>query len=368
MIRFVLRALGFSIACAATCGGPQAAERLPADKDPALQMAETMPRAARALVLDMVRVGDAAVAVGERGHVLRAVGQGPWRQVENVPTRATLTAIAAWNDRLWAVGHDGVIVASSDAGLHWTRQRAQPYRPDADDAHNGVPLLDVLFTSEQEGWAVGAYALLLHTRDGGTNWQAVDLASAAPVLTAPTDGDRAQANSSDWTFDQQELQLEEESDPHLNAVARTGDGSLFIVAERGAAFRSVDRGATWQRLRLPYEGSMFGVIGYQGRHVLVFGLRGHVFESYDLGDTWNEIETGVDVSLMGGSGWGAGGAVLVGANGVVLTRSRAGQGFLKQVFPGEGVLSSVLEAAEPGQWLVAGENGVRGLPLQLGQD
>ena len=83
-----------------------------------------------------------------------------------------------------------------------------------------------------------------------------------------------------WNFDSDEdLDLDEETDPHLNAITRTGDGSLFIVAERGAAYRSLDRGATWERIQLPYEGSMFGVIGYEGQHVLAFGMRGNAFEA-----------------------------------------------------------------------------------------
>ena len=76
------------------------------------------------------------------------------------------------------------------------------------------------------------------------------------------------------TFTASQLKIGQEPTPHLNAIARTGSGALFIVGERGAAFRSRDSGATWQRLQLPYDGSMFGVIGYAADHVLAFGLRG----------------------------------------------------------------------------------------------
>ena len=101
-------------------------------------------------------------------------------------------------------------------------------------------------------------------------------------------GTRRPTGEETWTFDDSELELEDETDPHLNGIARTGDGSLFIVAERGSAFRSTDGGTTWERIQLPYDGSMFGVIGYDGRHVLAYGLRGNVFESTDLGDNWTE--------------------------------------------------------------------------------
>jgi photosystem II stability/assembly factor-like uncharacterized protein len=342
-----------------------------APTDPALLTAESMPLANKSLILDIADGANRAIAVGERGHILVSESRGDdWRQVASVPTRATLTGVAAVGDKAWAVGHDGVILASSDGGLTWTRQRATPYDPDSDDMHNGSPLLDVLFLNESTGYAVGAYAWMLRTNDGGATWEEVSLADAVSVGESlpgaeevyEDDIDDAAAAGGDgaesWTFDQSELELEEESDPHLNAIVRTGDGSLFVVAERGAAYRSTDSGQTWQRLQLPYEGSMFGAIGYEERHVLAFGLRGNVFETRDLGDTWTKIDTGVDLSIMGGAGWNDGAAALVGANGVVLTRTRAGENLLKHSHPDGVVLSSVLARADGGSLLVAGELGV----------
>lgn len=337
--------------------------------EPATLIAEPAPLAARSLILDLADGPGRAIAVGERGHILVSEDRREWRQVENVPTRSSLTGVAIVGERAWAVGHDGVILASTDGGLTWTRQRAQPYDPALDDLHNGVPLLDVWFADETNGIAIGAYALMLKTSDGGASWTQQTLpagdaaaaadpeAAAVPADDAAADGAGDEADDS-WTFSDEDLALEEETDPHLNAIARTGDGSLFIVAERGAAYRSTDAGATWQRITLPYQGSMFGVIGYDGRHVLAFGLRGHAFESNDLGDNWTEVETGTELSLMGGAGWAGGGAALVGANGIVLTRSGTGTGLLAHTHPDGVVLSSVLPLAPESELVVAGENGV----------
>jgi photosystem II stability/assembly factor-like uncharacterized protein len=103
---------------------------------------------------------------------------------------------------------------------------------------------------------------------------------------------------------------------------------------------------------------MFGVIGYQGRHVLAFGLRGNVLESQDLGDTWTAVQSGSDLSLMGGAGWAGGGAALVGANGVVLTRTAGEANLLRHTHPDAAVLASVLVLTPNGALVVAGENGV----------
>lgn len=351
--------IGAALFALAATGYLQSQEQTQPPSDPALLDAEPMPLIAQSLILDIADGANRAIAVGERGHILVSESRRDWRPVEKVPTRATLTAVATAGDKAWAVGHDGVILHSADGGLTWSRQRAAPYDPAVDDLHNGAPLLDVLFLDEANGIAIGAYSLMLRTADGGATWQPVAFdAAAAEPAAEPAESEDAAASDESWTFDEEDLVLDEESDPHLNAITRTGDGSLFIVAERGSAFRSSDGGITWQRIQLPYDGSMFGVIGYGGRHVLAFGLRGNVFESTDLGDTWKKIDTGVDLSIMGGVGWGEGGAALVGANGIVLTRTGPGTGLLKHVHPDGAVLASVIALAPGGELVVAGENGI----------
>jgi photosystem II stability/assembly factor-like uncharacterized protein len=347
--------------------GPSVAQ----ETDPAVQTAELMPRVANSLILDLAESGPRRIAVGERGHILLSDDGRTWTQVADVPTRSTLTGVTAVGDKVWAVGHDGVIVHSPDGGRTWQRQRVAPFDELSDALHNGAPLLDVKFLDENRGFAVGAFALMLRTDDGGATWNEVPLSAATtrPAVEAtevesalegteePEVGEEITGNE-EWVFDDSDLDLGEESDPHLNAIARTGDGSLFVVAERGAAYRSLDGGLNWERLTLPYKGSMFGVIGYEGRHVLAFGMRGTVLESYDLGDTWAPVHAGTELSLMGGVGLGGGGAVLVGANGIVLTRSSGGTGFLAHNHSDESVLSSVLLLVPGSEVIVAGEKGL----------
>lgn len=332
---------------------------IPTEDDPAIQTAEVLPKVSKSLILDIADGANRAVAVGERGHILVSESRrGDWRQIEGVPTRSNLTAVSAVGDRIVAVGHDGVILLSTDGGLTWSRKRLAPFVPDNMDLKNGAPLLDVLMYDESNGYAVGAYSLLLRTSDGGESWQSINILGKSDDEVLDTqETDDAMANDENWTFDDSDLALDEETDPHLNGIARTGDGSIMIVAERGAAFRSTDDGATWQRIQLPYEGSMFGVIGFEGKHVLAFGLRGNVYESFDLGDNWNKLETGTELSLMGGVGWQGGGAALVGANGAVLVRKSADEALTLTAAPEGTVLSSVL-AISASELSLAGESGL----------
>ncbi len=328
---------------------------------------ELMPlTATQGLILDMAETDSRAIAVGARGAVLVSESRSDWRQIENVPTRATLTAVSAVGNAAWAVGHDGTIVASRDGGLTWTLQRVDVLRPQDDpsaefDPRQGVPLLDVLMLTPEHGFAVGAYSQLLRTDDGGGTWNFVPTSTQSAPPAQEEIADEADAEEEDMTFSDEDLALDEESEPHFNAIARTGSGALFIVGERGAAFRSRDDGQTWERLELPYAGSMFGVLGYAGDHVVAFGMRGNVFESRDLGETWTQIDTDTELSLMGGAAVGAGGFALVGVNGVVLTRANAGAQVANRLYANHAqetpVLAGVL-ARPDGSLLLAGEKGV----------
>lgn len=376
-----MRTLSVSVLCV-TLATTTASFRLLADPtvatwtDPVKAVAEILPRTSKGLLLDIVRSGDRLLAVGERGAIIHSSDGKTWTQAA-VPTRATLTAISVSGDRAWAVGHDGVILRSEDRGTTWSVQRTDPLDVSKSsaqrDPRQGAPLLDVLFVDADHGYAVGSYNQMLSTSDGGSTWTPLPLQTATPAVATPaaTGADAAAATTEPvvaadaataadkdrYAFNDDELELGAESDPHLNGIARTGSGGLFVVSERGSAFRSRDAGVTWQRLQLPYDGSMFGVIGYEGDHVLVYGLRGNVFESTDLGDSWKRIDSGTEFSLMGGVALDNDGAVLVGANGTVLARRSGVDAFKSNVDLAAGALAGVLPGSTD-QLLVVGENGV----------
>jgi photosystem II stability/assembly factor-like uncharacterized protein len=162
-------------------------------------------------------------------------------------------------------------------------------------------------------------------------------------------------------FSEDELTLDDEVDPHLNALVRTGPQRLLMVGERGTAFASSDDGASWEVLQLPYAGSMFGALHLGGDRVLVYGLRGNAFQSDDHGRTWRALDTGVQASLFAAALGEDGGLTLAGAEGAVLQRAPGQPGFEVAVFSTDSgetpVISDVL-AASDGRLLLLGERGV----------
>ncbi len=350
--------------------------------DPVTSASEQMPRANASVLLDGLFLDDGRlIVVGERGHVLVSDDDGAaWRQV-GTPTRSTLTGVAAHGDRVIAVGHDGVVLRSTDRGDTWQRVREEPYSIDNQASpSNGAPLLDAVFLDANRVLAVGAYNLVIESGDAGATWSAVpvnliageavdvdagdDTAAAADQAGAPGDSEEADGGAGDEAsllFSEDELLLDDEVDPHLNAVVRLGDGALMIVGERGTIYRSRDDGASWQRVALPYGGSMFGAQALGGAKLLVFGLRGRAFESDDAGDTWRSLDVPVQATLFGASASADGSLALVGAEGAVLRRGAGDTAFAASVYvsdTGETPSSSAVLTREDGSLILIGERGV----------
>jgi photosystem II stability/assembly factor-like uncharacterized protein len=316
--------------------------------DSANKPAEIEPLVANSLLLDLAVAGTRLVAVGERGHVLLSDDQGvTWRQAKAVPTRAMLTAVFFVDAQYgWAVGHDETILNSVDGGETWTRTH---FAPEAQQ-----PLLDLWFANRVSGIAVGAYGAYFTTNDGGRNWASAKFAApaASQDQTPKHDGEAAP--------DEGELP----PDYHLNRIVGVGN-RLYVAAEGGQLYRSDDRGATWRALPSPYEGSFFGLVPIRGEGLLAFGLRGHLFRSADAGETWTRIESGTTAMLTDGVAINDIRVVIGGLAGVLLVSGDAGETFrLTQQDDRRGV--SALLPGPAGTVVVAGEGGVRTIPLASG--
>lgn len=293
------------------------------------------PLAARSLLLDVAAQGHKRIAVGARGHIMVSDDSGAtWRQSAHVPTRVLLTAVALIDERHgWAVGHDEVILRTSDGGETWTKVHEAPQAE--------RPLLDVWFADARRGIAIGAYAAYYTTDDGGETWvEQVFVDAAAP----PAAIDALPA------------------DYHLNHIAAVGH-HLFIAGEAGHVYRSDDQGATWRSMALPYDGSMYGLLALGDDSLLVFGLRGNLFRSSDAGANWAPLETGTVAMLTSGARVDAQTLAIVGLSGAVLVSRDGGASFTLQQREDRKGLAGVV-AVGPDALLAVGEGGIERVALQ----
>jgi len=284
-----------------------------------IEYAEHMPLVPESMLLDITLAGDTLVAVGERGHIVLSTDGENWSQVEVVPTRSTLTTVFNVGNRLWAGGHDAVIITSGDGGKTWTRQFFDPGRQQA--------VMDIYFTDENNGVVIGSYGLYLQTSDGGQSWEGAV--------------------------------VDPESDYHLNSMVRFSDGRRLIAGEAGYSYRSYDDGETWAAIEMPYQGSMWGALKTNAACVLFYGLRGHVMESCDFGSSWTELETGSESSISDATEYE--GLVLLAANsGTLLIKDDGGQ--FSVYHHSSGVDFAAVISLGDGNFLLVGEDGVHQYP------
>lgn len=289
----------------------------------ATESSELEPLAAKSLLLAVARAGDRLIAVGDRGHVLVSRDEGrTWTQII-APTRAMLTGVSFPDAQHgWAVGHDGVIMATSNGGQSWVRQ---------DSGHDLTTIyLDVLFRDSSHGIAVGAYGKFQVTSDGGRSWH--------PLKLSP-------------------------DEVHFNRVSESSDGSLYLAGESGTVLVSSDSGSTWVKADPPYDGSLFGILPLPGGRIVAYGLRGHILRSDDRGKDWVPVRNEVKVLIMGGTALRNGTIVLGGQGGNFFLSRDEGLTFTPWQPEGFGTSVAAVIGTTDGALLAVGEAGITRLPL-----
>jgi photosystem II stability/assembly factor-like uncharacterized protein len=258
------------------------------------QPAALSAAATKAMMLDSTTAGKRIVAVGDHGIILLSDDSGAtFRQAKTVPVRSTLTAVDFTDDKMgWAVGHWGIILATTDGGENWNIQRS--------DTSVDQPLFSVRFKDRDNGIAVGLWSLVLNTADGGKSWDSMD-------MPPPPGSSRGDLN--------------------LFSLFASKQGSLLIAAERGAVYRSVDGGTTWSCIPTGYAGSFWTGISLPSGTLLVAGLRGTIYRSTDDGKSWQEVVSGVKSSLTDFAS-SDGRVYAVGLDGVLLESSDDGMSFV----------------------------------------
>jgi len=321
--------------------------------------AQMSPLASKSLLQAVTRAGDRLVAVGQRGHIVVSTDGGTtWKQ-SPVPVSSDLTAVFFIDDKKgWAVGHDGVILTTADAGATWALQfdgrraneallaeitrkaAAQPGSEDLKaqlaeatrykDQGADKPFLDVWFSDENNGYVVGAYNLIFRTSDGGKTWLPwFDRTDNPKFLT-------------------------------LYAI-RPAAGGVYIAGEAGLVLKLDAEAQRFKSVNTSYKGSFFGVLG-DASSVLVYGLRGNAFRSDDAGKTWSKVEAGLPSTIVGGTSVPNRGIALADVSGRIVISTDAGREWKPVALPNSMVLAGIADAGD-GRLALVGPRGVTVAPI-----
>jgi len=304
--------------------------------------------------------GNRLVAVGLRGVIAYSDDDGQhWKQAKS-PVSSDLTAVHFPDQRNgWAVGHDGVILHTADAGVTWDKQldgreaamqfvAAYESQLTAGDPSvaailtgvrlnygNGpaLPYLGVWFENDQVGYAVGSFGTLAATHDGGKNW-------------AP------------W-FDR----IDNPDFLNLNNV-RVVNGAVYIVGERGAVYRLDSATQRFTTLSTSYAGSFFGIVGIKDV-LLAYGLGGTIYRSADGGGTWGVLPSPARAAVSDGDASSDGRSIyLVTASAQVLKSADQGATFTELRLPNSMPYTGVRIARESSGLHHLFLSGVRGAVLE----
>lgn len=160
----------------------------------------------------------------------------------------------------WAVGQDGVIIATNNGGETWQSQ----------DSGFEITLRSVDFTDVHIGWAVGHLGLILHTTDGGETWA--------------------------QTAHEAALGLD------LIHVSFTSPSTGWIVTERGGfTLRTTDGGATWERQFFDSTQARSDAFILSDSHSWAVLTSGGVVSTTDSGESWH-LYKGINQVEIGTSG------------------------------------------------------------------
>lgn len=304
-------------------------------------------RSTKSVLLDIGRAGERLVAVGERGLILWSDDEGKSWQQAKAPVSVTLTSVSFADPQTgWAVGHSGVILRSEDSGRTWSKildgkqvaalaaEAAKTPGADPQLIANAdrliadgpdKPFLSVRFFDRRHGLVVGAYGLVLETRDGGKSWQS------------------------------RQQSIDNPKGLHLYSILDK-NGAIWVVGEQGELFFSADKGDAYRAVATPYAGTYFGAVAADS-NLVVYGMRGNAYWSGDQGATWEKCHIPGNNTLTAALTTRAGEIMLVDDGGNVFVSADGGKQFVRTSIPKMGPLNAVVELAD-GEFLFAGARGL----------
>jgi photosystem II stability/assembly factor-like uncharacterized protein len=219
-------------------------------------------------------------AVGANNTIIHTTDGGmSWEDKSdpNLPNYQ-LASIAVVGNKVWVCGNistgGGILIYSDDYGETWTQQGDSDFLAD----HG---LIQISAASEDEIWAVGHQRSIIHTSNGGQDWQ-----------VQKTDA---------------------ESGYDANGVCAVNEDVVWVVEDLGYIFYTANSGQDWQQQQTPAAASsyfLYRVSPLDANTAWVvapsstFPLTGIILYTEDAGQTWipQDFQPNVsmwDVSFVG---------------------------------------------------------------------
>ncbi|MCB2204644.1 T9SS type A sorting domain-containing protein [bacterium] len=142
------------------------------------------------------------IAVGHDGLIMHTSDAGvTWEKLES-PTTSSLAGVDFFNPTTGIItGTDGMVLLTTDGGYHWEER----------SSGTSESLLDIAYSNDHSATAVGTHGTIVRTTDGGSTWE----------------------KQRSWTSHT------------LNRVIFSNDFTGTVVGENGTILRTTTGGVTW---------------------------------------------------------------------------------------------------------------------------
>ncbi len=242
-----------------------------------------------AKTLSAVSFGDHehGFVVGSGGTVLASDDGGAAWRAQNSGTKDQLLGVYALTpSQIFAVGAFGTLLSTSDGGRSWSKHELRwdslIERIIKEVGYLEPNLNAVYFSSPQNGWIVGEFGLVLHTKDGGKSWV-------------------SQHYGSDF--------------PQLYAVEFLDDHRGWAMGQAGILIQTRDGGQRWSSVALETKRDLYDV-SLEGERGVIVG-DGVVLVSRDGGSSWESRGSNSEEQWLSGVALKSSEAIAVGGAGTM---------------------------------------------------
>ena len=237
-------------------------------------------------------------AVGENGLILHSTDAGDsWTEISSGTTQV-LRRVRWYSPSLGIIlGNGGTALKSTDAGQSWTT------------LNTGVTkaLFDVHFFDADNWLLVGQGAQVLTTDDGGSsfsdegsglnNYNEIAIRGDFGIIVGNKGTARRTRNGGeDWGKSTTGVSME------LTSVSIGNDSTAVAVGANGTIIRTTDEGKSWDEIYASVPISQYRLSAVRfltENHVVFAGYGGLIFESFDGGITWTPQESNTQVNIEG---------------------------------------------------------------------
>lgn len=316
----------------------------------------------QALLLAQAAQNERRIAVGEQGVILTSNNAGASWQQALVPSSVLLTTVKFSDDSTaWAAGHDGVVLKSVDGGTSWRTvlTGADILALNIESLEHAITVETDDFVREELGYKLEDAELAL---EEGPSSPVLDLLFITPQhgFLIGAYGMMLETQNGGENWQHRGFSLPNPDGLHLNRIYQQTSGRLVLLGEAGLLLASDDDGANWYELDSPYQGSFFAAA--ETDSLYIFGLRGNAFRFDENNQEWQTIDLPTEATISDAT-VANNELILVGQGGVVLKQD--GDDF-HQV--GNRELRSFSSVSLAGDYLiVTGEAGVERIALTKNQ-